>query len=89
MTSYVPLLPTFSPRRGPCQDRWTTGATSEAVGTLDQRSRRSDCPIWDAPGAELSSAPAAQLCERRDARARHEYENVILDPDGNRVELTV
>jgi hypothetical protein len=55
-------------------------ATSEAVGTLDERSRRSDCPFWDAPRPPMREA-------RR--RARHEYENVVLDRDGNRVELTV
>jgi hypothetical protein len=63
MTSYVPLLPTLPPRRGPCQDR----ATSEAVGTLDQRSRRSDCPFLGCARRRAQLGAGGHLCEKRDA----------------------
>lgn len=58
MTSDVPLLPTLSPRRGPCQDRWTTWPRAK----LSARSTSAH----DAPTVPFGMRPG-HLCEKRDA----------------------
>jgi hypothetical protein len=69
MTSYIPLLPTISVRRGPCQDRFRIGPRAKLPARRTSAPNPATVNSYDAPGAAISPAPAANRAGRATRRA--------------------
>jgi hypothetical protein len=69
MTSYIPLLPTISVRRGPCQDRFRIGPRAKLPARRTSAPNPATVNSYDAPGAAVSPAPAANRAGRATRRA--------------------
>jgi hypothetical protein len=71
MTSYIPLLPTISARRGPCQERCTIVPRAKLPAPPDQRSQPSDCQFLGCPRRRDRPGASGQPCGPARPRARH------------------